>query len=611
VILTEKFDLTHFCSFMEPVTIDNSNALRPGSAVKIKKILHHGNFQIGIFFGFDNELKQKVKRLGARWSKTHTCWYLLYNKENYQRIKQTFPSLEIISGEYDTPASEPVAERHDPVHIAGSNGEFRATNETGHKDYHPEKGSGIQYKGIVGKYWILQAPYNQLATPKLMDIKGVFWNKQSKAFFVLRHVAVKLKVEALLEIGEIFPTDYYNQCETSLPGDTVIEISANPDDSRWMLVRCPRIASVTEQVKRIEGCRYSKTYRGYMLNATPVMVEHLGRIGRELSLCVQNNLPARYVSRRKAISHKTGKLLQTRDQLLHEIPKQAQTYTLAMLDYMMAMNYSENSIRNYVHSFNVFMRNVNYSNIDQLSEHEIVKYLARMREKGMSVSSINMTINALQFYYRNVLKHDHFEIKLPRPRKEQPLPVVLTMEECMLIFRQIDNPKHKLLLLLAYGAGLRRSEIVGLRWADILFSEHRIHVVQSKGNKDRMVMLPYSIVSYLEQYRRLHNTGEWVFAGQYMGEALSGSTVQQVMKHAVQKAGLVKQATVHTLRHSFATHLLESGTDLRYIQELLGHSSVKTTMVYTHITPKATRKIVSPLDQLVNQQNNNSDHHQK
>jgi len=126
-----------------------------------------------------------------------------------------------------------------------------------------------------------------------------------------------------------------------------------------------------------------------------------------------------------------------------------------------------------------------------------------------------------------------------------------------------------------------------------------------------MVMLPYSIVSYLEQYRRLHKTDEWVFAGQYKGEALSGSTVQQVMKHAVQKAGLGKKATVHTLRHSFATHLLESGTDLRYIQELLGHSSVKTTMVYTHITPKATRKVVSPLDQLVNQRNSNSSNHQK
>lgn len=112
-------------------------------------------------------------------------------------------------------------------------------------------------------------------------------------------------------------------------------------------------------------------------------------------------------------------------------------------------------------------------------------------------------------------------------------------------------------------------------------------------------MLPYSIVAYLQDYRSLYPSDDWVFAGQYKGEALSARTVQQVMHNAVTKAGLEKKATVHTLRHSFAIHLLESGTDIRYIQQLLGHSSIKTTMIYTHITPQAERKIISPLDNLV------------
>ena len=210
-----------------------------------------------------------------------------------------------------------------------------------------------------------------------------------------------------------------------------------------------------------------------------------------------------------------------------------------------------------------------------------------------------MLINALLYYFRTVLKRDSFEIKLPRPRKEHHLPTVLTMEECMRIFSYLDNPKHKLLLLMGYGAGLRRSEIVTLKWEDILFDEHKIHVKQSKGNKDRIVMLPYSVVEYLKNYRTLYPSDGWVFAGQYKGEALSGRTVQAVMKMAVSKAGLEKKATVHTLRHSFATHLLESGTDIRYIQQLLGHSSIKTTMIYTHITPKAAKNIISPLDRLL------------
>jgi site-specific recombinase XerD len=265
----------------------------------------------------------------------------------------------------------------------------------------------------------------------------------------------------------------------------------------------------------------------------------------------------------------------------------------------MAQNYSANTIKSYVNSFNLFLRINCYQNPDTLSEMQVVRHLADMTEKGLSPSSLSMLVNALLYYFRTVLKRDSFEIKLPRPRKEHHLPTVLTMEECFRIFSFVDNPKHKLLLLIGYGAGLRRSEIVTLKWADILFSEHKIHVKQTKGNKDRIVMLPYSIVTYLHDYRNLFPSDDWVFTGQYKGEALSARTIQHVMKDAVTKAGLEKKATVHTLRHSFATHLLESGTDIRYIQQLLGHSSIKTTMIYTHITPQAERKIMSPLDNLV------------
>lgn len=287
-----------------------------------------------------------------------------------------------------------------------------------------------------------------------------------------------------------------------------------------------------------------------------------------------------------------------RESLVKQVPTFTQVYTLAMIDYMMAMNYSVNSIRNYVQAFNQFQMSFEYQNPDELTEKQIVRHLAQMMEKGLSAASLNTTINALQFYFKTVLKREKFNAKLPRPRQEHHLPSVLTMEECARIFEQVINPKHKLLLLLGYGAGLRRSEIINLRWEDILFAEHKIHIKQSKGKKDRMVMLPYSIVSYLEDYRRLHGVEGWVFEGQYKGESLSAGTVQQVMRNAVVKAGLEKRASVHTLRHSFATHLLESGTDIRYIQQLLGHSSIKTTMVYTHISPKATRAIVSPLDRL-------------
>lgn len=167
----------------------------------------------------------------------------------------------------------------------------------------------------------------------------------------------------------------------------------------------------------------------------------------------------------------------------------------------------------------------------------------------------------------------------------------------------IDNPKNKLILLIGYGAGLRVSEIVTLEWRDILFSEHKLHIKNAKGKKDRMVMLPYSIVSSLDHYRKLYQPSKYVFEGQFAGEPYSIGSAQQVMRAALKKSGLSKNLTVHTLRHSFATHLLERGTDIRSIQKFLGHASIKTTTIYTHISKMATNKIASPLDRLIDETN--------
>src|SRR5574344_1578927 len=182
--------------------------------VRIKKIYHRGNYQIGLFFGFDEELKIKAKSLGAQWSQTNKCWYVLYNNENYRAIKRIFTDIEIVQNENDPKQSEPaiLAENvnvpgqreQETVHIASPVGELLPALSEEHKGGTPEIAFEIVLKPSVGKYWVLQVPYKKGLPQKLMEIKGVYWNKSHKAFFVLRHVNVKLRVEALLGIGEIF-----------------------------------------------------------------------------------------------------------------------------------------------------------------------------------------------------------------------------------------------------------------------------------------------------------------------------------------------------------------------------------------------------------------------
>jgi site-specific recombinase XerD len=566
--------------------------------LQLKKINHRGDFQIGLYFGFDEKLKAKARSLGATWSQTHKCWYVLYNAENYNRIKQTFDEIEILKSENDILATEPARIRQETVHIAAPVSELQPVMPDEHKGTVPEIAGKIVFKGSVGKYWILQVPYRKGLTQKLMDIKGVYWNEKNKAFFVFRHVNTKIKVEALLDVGPLFPEEYYDAAEIVVNSNTIIALDVCDDDKRWMILRSPKIPFFLEQVKRWEGSRYSKAHDAYMLNATPSVFENLKELAAKLNIRIKSNLPDGYLRKNKTLNKKARQLLGIREAMLKQVPVMMQVYTLAMLDYMYATNYSANTIRNYVSAFNLFLRIHEYQSPDTLTEKQIVRHLAHKVEQGLSPSTIDMIINALKFYFRHVLHRDNFDIILPRPRKGLKLPLVMSLSECAELFRTVENPKHKLLLLLGYGSGLRRSEVVSLKWEDILFDEHKMIIRQSKGNKDRVVMLPYSVVAYLENYRKLYNSDCWVFPGQYKGEALSAGTMYEVMKKAVEKMGLDKNATVHTLRHSFGTHLLENGTDIRYIQQLLGHSSIRTTMVYTHITPKAARKIISPLDQM-------------
>jgi site-specific recombinase XerD len=332
-------------------------------------------------------------------------------------------------------------------------------------------------------------------------------------------------------------------------------------------------------------------------------MQNLSQLATSNGLTLLNRLPENYLNKRYAPNLKQVKLETAVENLQRITPPQGLTYVNAMTDAMLAMNLSHNTIKNYGSALITFLRYNNYRNPAEISQKEVVQHLGNMMKHGLSPSTGNMLVNALQYYYRNVLHLGLFEIALPRPKKEHKLPSVLTEAECIGVFSHIENPKHKMLIMLAYGAGLRVGELVTLRWADILIDEHKIHIKSGKGKKDRVVMLPYSLVAGLQAYRSLSNSALYIFEGQYKGEPYSANSVRQIMKRAVTAAGFEKKATPHTLRHSFATHLLEAGTDLRFIQALPGHSSIKTTTIYTHLTKRGVDRIQSPLDRLAGYDN--------
>lgn len=238
-------------------------------------------------------------------------------------------------------------------------------------------------------------------------------------------------------------------------------------------------------------------------------------------------------------------------------------------------------------------------NLREVCEEAIRDYLFHMvDQRDVSESYINQSVSAIKFFYNNVLKSPRVVSEIPRPRQEKKLPVVLSMQEVVRLFEETKNPKHRLLLMLTYSAGLRVSEIVSLLVEDIDCERGLIHVKQAKGKKDRYTTLSKIVSEMLEDYCKTFRPRKWLFPGAEEEKHLSTRSAEKILEQACERAGIKKHVTVHTLRHSFATHLLEDGTDLRYVQELLGHSRPETTMIYTHVTQKDLKKIRSPLDNI-------------
>lgn len=262
-------------------------------------------------------------------------------------------------------------------------------------------------------------------------------------------------------------------------------------------------------------------------------------------------------------------------------------------------NYSNSTIRNYQKWFEIFLNHFPGRKPSAITKKEIMDFMQERRQmKSWSATAQNQLINAIKFFYEKVLRRTPEFYELPRAKKPQQLPTVFAEEEVKRIILGTDNLKHRSMLCLAYAGGLSVSEIVNLRIRDVDSKRMVITLRQAKGKKDRQVMLSEKLLLLLREYYKSYKPHEWMFEGQF-GDQYSIRSVQEVLHQAKQRAGIKKKGSVHALRHSFATHLLESGTDLISIKQLLGHNSLRTTMMYTHVSKKHLSKIQSPLDKLI------------
>lgn len=259
-------------------------------------------------------------------------------------------------------------------------------------------------------------------------------------------------------------------------------------------------------------------------------------------------------------------------------------------------NYSTKTEKSYLHHLDLFLNFLSSNKIKDIDQNVLLNYFNYLKQtKNFSYSSMKQALASIRFLFLDVLKKEvdfDFFIKMKKPNS---LPNILTTEEVKSIINSIENLKHRAIISTIYSCGLRISEAVNLEIKDIDSKAMTIKIVNAKGKNDRIVMLSEKLLELLREYFKEYRPKIYLFEGQF-GKKYSARSIQQIFNNAVKKTKIKKKVTVHSLRHSFASHLLDSGTDIRFIQELLGHKHLSTTQIYTHINPASVKKIKSPFD---------------
>lgn len=261
-------------------------------------------------------------------------------------------------------------------------------------------------------------------------------------------------------------------------------------------------------------------------------------------------------------------------------------------DELRLRNYSPRSMATYLWCIEEYFKYDRLA-VRRLNNEKIRSFLLYKQEKGAGSSQRNLYLSSIKFFYQNVIKSP-IKIHIPYAKRAKRAPKVLSRGEVLAILSTYDNYKHKLMIALAYGAGLRVSEVTNLKVKDLLFMESIINIRKSKGAKNRFTIMPQKLKEPLKKYIQTKDWKSYVFESRSGGK-IHTRTLQKIFQAGLKKANIQREASFHSLRHSFATHLLENGTDIRFIQNLLGHSSIRTTQIYTHVTVRAVSQVKSPL----------------
>ncbi len=567
--------------------------------IRVKELFHKGERHIGLYFDYDAVIVSKIKSLkDAKYSRSNQCWYIPYNKESYEAFKAL--SLSFTIPERRT---QETAQSLDKTPITTA----LKTNVVV-PPLVQEKDGGNPKANIVsgtkrtievvlqGRKFIVKIPYRKEDVALVKSLQGAYWNKQERCWICYANRSNASAIQKAFTAWDASQWKDIVAHIAQLPSIASLTIKHYREEYLRLEIRhSERLVSF---VKHLPQRQYLKEEKCWVIPKDEALVRQLQAQCKELNIRFvnQSKVPVSYPE----LLVKED-WLGLRQYLLRKNPEVSPLDLGAYIDRLVQERYSQNTMRQYVNYFVRFVKDCMSKNIPlkEVTSQEVYAYLSRVSYQNISVSTLNLHFSALLFWYERVMQKGTLQKSgIQRPRKQSSLPKVMSSGEVMRLFGQIKNRKHQCMIYLAYANGLRNAEIRTLRLHDIRFERDEMRIHKGKGKKDRVLPMSPVIKEILTEYIKEYQPGYWLFEGQKKGKPYSGGSIDTIFRRARKAAGLNPAYRLHDLRHSYATHLMEKGVDMRIIQELLGHKNIQTTMIYTHVSNTVKRNIISPIEDL-------------
>jgi site-specific recombinase XerD len=439
-------------------------------------------------------------------------------------------------------------------------------------------------------------PYNTDDIAMIKTLSGAYWNKNHKQWSVAGNVDNLIQLQAHFNYWSPEDCNRIYELIRTTSEPKLIELYNTPEHrNAKVCVKLKGYGIDTQYIAQIHDAEYEPVFKRWLIPnqdqiISAVKSHYMATGAKIIHRLYQKNVQYQ----KKEYSHQDKQ-----NCLIAKYPVEQHGLLRLYTDAMIRTNRKWSTIYTYTSEFAKFAKALGAHKLSHASESDINQYLSQLARNQKTFSIVHTAINAIKYYYQKVIFRQDLKIEqIKRPKREFHLPFILSTKEINSILQSLSNTKHICILYVLYGCGVRLNELLSLELDDVWWDRNQLFIRNGKGHKDRVVNLSQTLKSLLKVYFDEYQPQRWLFEGQDRMTQYSASSVQSVVRSAVAKAGITKKVSPHILRHCFATHLLDEGVQLPFIQTLLGHKDIKTTMIYTHVTTQNVANVTSPLDRL-------------